>query len=287
MAARTGRAALACVIGHPVAHSLSPALHEYWLGQHDIDGAYIPLAVPAEFFEETLNLLWITGFRGGNVTVPHKERAFAAAAALDESARLSGAVNTLVRREEGGFLGKNTDVEGFINNLKEGGVDPATIGHTLVLGAGGAARAVAVGLALEGCAEITFVNRTRDRAEALCADLSTALPRCRFTAQPWEDRHRSAAQAALLVNSTTLGMAGHAPLAFNVASLPPHAAVCDIVYRPLETPLLAEARAQGRQAIGGLGMLIHQAAPGFEAWFGIRPRITPEVAEMLCARMAA
>ncbi len=277
MTARTGRALLAGVIGHPVAHSLSPALHEYWLAEHGIDGAYIPLNLGEEHFSSALDTLYNAGFQGANVTLPHKARAFAVAREHDESARLTGAVNTLIRREDGGFLGKNTDVQGFIENLRTGGIDPTTLNHALILGAGGAGRGVAAGLALHGCRMITFANRTLSSAERLAQELSASLGTARFQAVSWHERNSAAESADLLVNTTQLGMHGQQPLDFDVHCLPASASVCDIVYNPLETQLLSAARGRGLHVVGGLGMLLHQAAPGFEAWFGVRPRVTSEL----------
>jgi shikimate dehydrogenase len=260
----TGAARLAGVMGWPVRHSRSPRLHGYWLAQHGVDGAYVPLAVePAQFAAAVRGLL-ACGFRGANVTIPHKEAAFALCDDLADSARRAGAVNTL-RFEDGRILGSNTDGYGFLESLAEQapGFDPRS-GPAVLLGAGGAARAIAAALLDAGCPRVTLVNRTRPRAEALAAALGG--PVLVAEAPPL-------AGAALLVNTTSLGMAGQPPLGIDLSPLPPAAVVADIVYVPLETPLLAAARARGLVAGDGLGMLLHQARPGFAAWFGVAPQV--------------
>jgi shikimate dehydrogenase len=260
----TGAARLAGVMGWPVRHSRSPRLHGYWLAQHGVDGAYVPLAVePAQVGPAVRGLL-ACGFRGVNVTIPHKEAAFALCDDLADSARRAGAVNTL-RFEDGRILGSNTDGYGFLESLAEQapGFDPRS-GPAVLLGAGGAARAIAAALLDAGCPRVTLVNRTRPRAEALAAALGG--PVLVAEAPPL-------AGAALLVNTTSLGMAGQPPLGIDLSPLPPTAIVADIVYVPLETPLLAAARARGLVAVDGLGMLLHQARPGFAAWFGVAPQV--------------
>lgn len=260
----TGAARLAGVMGWPVRHSRSPRLHGYWLAQHGVDGAYVPLAVePAQFGAAVRGLL-ACGFRGANVTIPHKEAAFALCDDVADSARRAGAVNTL-RFEDGRILGSNTDGYGFLESLAEQapGFDPRS-GPAVLLGAGGAARAIAAALLDAGCPRVTLVNRTRARAEALAAALGG--PVAVAEAPPLSG-------AALLVNTTSLGMAGQPPLGIELSPLPPAAVVADIVYVPLETPLLAAARARGLRAVDGLGMLLHQARPGFAAWFGVAPQV--------------
>lgn len=286
MAARTGRAKLAGVIGYPVGHSLSPALHEYWLRDHGIDGAYIPLEVPQGNFEETLRTLHLLGFRGANVTLPYKEEAFAAVTMMDETARLSGAVNTLVRAEEG-FTGKNTDVEGFMENLRTHNVTPQDLRRAVILGAGGAARAIVAALYYCGCRNVAIVNRTQERAEKLIDEIEkTGIEGC-FEAPAWKERQEILAECDILVNTTQLGMTGQPPLELDLSALPTAAVVSDIVYNPLVTPLLAQAKARGNNAVGGLGMLLHQAVPGFEAWFGVRPEVTPELYEYVASLVGA
>ena len=264
----SGGAALAGVVGWPVEHSLSPRLHGTWLERYGIDGAYVPLAVAPEVFDTALRALPALGFRGVNVTVPHKEQALALCDDVEPAARRIGAVNTIVI-EEGRLHGSNSDGFGFLENLRQDAPGwRAADGPAVVLGAGGASRAVVVALLDAGAPEVRLVNRTRARAEALADDISGAI-RC----WPWQERDMSLENATMLVNTTTLGMAGQAPLELSLAALPSQALVTDIVYKPLETPLLALARAKGNRTVDGLGMLLHQARPGFEAWFGQRPEV--------------
>jgi shikimate dehydrogenase len=263
----TGSARLAGVIGWPVAHSRSPRIHGTWLARHDIDGAYLPLPVAPEHFAHTVHALAYAGFAGANVTLPHKEAAFALADRLSPAARRAGAVNTLVFTPTG-IEGDNTDGYGFIANLRAHGVNPAA-GPALILGAGGAARAIAAALLDEGV-PVTLCNRTSDRS----ARLAAALPGIRTL--PWEDRAAALGDFSLLVNTTSLGMVNHPKLDMNLAAAGA-LAVADIVYAPLETTLLSEARARGLRAVEGLGMLLHQAVPGFAAWFGVTPAVDDEL----------
>ncbi len=261
----------AFVVGHPIAHSRSPLIHGHWLSQHGIPGSYERIAVAPEDFTAFFRRLPESGFVGGNVTIPHKEAAFALADTLTPRARAIGAVNTLVVGPDGRMSGDNTDAPGFTAHLDQNlGTDwPERAGTALVLGAGGAARAIVVGLAERGLSRIAVANRTRARAEAVAA-LAPGVA----TAIAWDAIPALMPEVGLLVNTTSLGMAGHPPLAVDLGALPAHAAVADIVYVPLETPLLAAARARGLVAVDGLGMLLHQAVPGFEAWFGVRPTVT-------------
>lgn len=268
----SGAARVAGVIGWPVTHSRSPRLHGYWLAEHGIDGAYVPLPVRPEDFVRAVTALPLLGFRGANVTVPHKEAALAVCAQVSEEARRIGAVNTMVVNDDGRLVGSNTDGYGFIENLKAGATGwSAGAGPVVMLGAGGAARAVAVALLDGGAPEIRIVNRNRERA----AKLATELGDRRLVVEPWDRRSDVLADAALLVNTTSLGMTGQPPLEIDLARLPLTAVVNDIVYVPLETPLLAAARARGNPVVDGLGMLLHQARPGFAAWFGVKPEVTP------------
>lgn len=266
----TGKAALAGVMGWPVSHSRSPRLHGWWLRHYGIDGAYVPLSVPPERVVEAVRALPALGFRGANVTVPHKEAVIAGLDRLDPAARRIGAVNTIVVAPDGALEGRNTDGFGFVGNLRAGapGRDLAA-GPAVVLGAGGAARAILVALADAGVPEIRLVNRTEARARALAEELGGPI-----RAVAWDRRAHCLDGAALLVNTTTQGMAGHPPLDLALDALPGTALVTDIVYTPLETPLLAAARARGNAVVDGLGMLLHQARPGFEAWFGRAPEVT-------------
>jgi shikimate dehydrogenase len=273
----SGAARLAGVIGWPVAHSRSPRLHNAWLARHGIDGAYVPLPVRPDDFGTALRGLAACGFAGANVTIPHKEAAFSACYTLDDAARRAGAVNTLVF-EGGRIAGSNTDGWGFLANLRAAGIDPAA-GPALLLGAGGAARAIAAALSAEGT-PVSLCNRTADRAAALAGDLGLAW-------LDWNFRHAALADHALVVNTTALGMAGHPPLDLSLDRAGPSLAVADIVYVPLETPLLAAARARGLAAVDGLGMLLHQARPGFHAWFGVLPEADASVRALLAADIPA
>jgi shikimate dehydrogenase len=265
----SGKARLAGVMGWPVAHSLSPRLHGYWLEQHGVDGVYVPLAVAPDHLATALRALPSLGFRGVNLTLPHKERALELCQEVDDLARRIGAVNTIVVRE-GRLVGSNSDAFGFLESLKAGAPEwRPEAAPAVVLGAGGAARAVVAALIDAGAPEVRLVNRTRERAEALAASLGGAI-----SIQHWAKRRAALADAGLLVNATTLGMAGQPPLDLDLGGLPSDALVTDLVYAPLVTPLLAAARARGNPLVDGLGMLLHQARPGFEAWFGVRPDVT-------------
>jgi shikimate dehydrogenase len=268
----------AFVVGHPIAHSRSPLIHGHWLARHGIAGSYERLDVAPEAFPAFLRGLPASGFAGGNVTIPHKEAAFALCDALTPRAERIGAVNTLVV-EDGRVRGDNTDAPGFCAHLDHSlGADWPERGEAVILGAGGAARAIVVGLAERGVARIRIANRTRRRAEALAA-LAPGV------AEPldWAELPAAMERAGLLVNTTSLGMKGQPPLTLDLAPLPEGAAVADIVYAPLETDLLAAARARGLAAVDGLGMLLHQAVPGFAAWFGVRPEVTGALRETIVA----
>lgn len=281
--ALTGKARIAGVIGWPIAHSLSPRLHGYWLRRHQIDGAYVPLAVRPEHIAEAIAALPKLGFAGANVTVPHKEAALAAADRVTPEARRIGAVNTLVVDADGRIEGRNTDAFGFVENLKASVAGWSFADATaVVLGAGGAARAVVDALLEGGAAEVRLVNRSRERAAALAAAYAH-----RPLVYPWAEREAALAGASLLVNTTTLGMTGHPPLPLALDALPADAVVCDIVYVPLRTPLLLAAAARGLRTVDGLGMLLHQARAGFAAWFGIEPAVTAELRAFVLAGLAA
>jgi shikimate dehydrogenase len=269
----SGRARLAGVIGWPVGHSLSPRLHGYWLERYGIDGAYVPLPVAPGDFALALPALARLGFAGVNVTVPHKEAALAAVDEADAAARRIGAVNTVVFGAEGKSRGSNTDGFGFIENLRAARPNwTAKEGQVAVLGAGGAARAIVAAVADAGASEIRLVNRTEARARVLAAALGGPV-----TVVRWDKREAALDGIGLLVNATVLGMAGKPPLELDLAALPREAVVCDIVYAPIETPLLAAARRCGNPVVDGIGMLLHQARPGFAAWFGRDPEVTAEL----------
>ncbi len=257
----TGAAKLAGVIGWPVAHSRSPRLHGAWLARHGIDGAYVPLAVHPADLAAAVRGLATCGFAGVNVTVPHKEAVMALCDTLAPSAQAAGAVNTLVFRD-GLIEGRNTDGAGFIASLAAAGV--ALKGDALLLGAGGAARAIAASLLAQGMA-VTLTNRTRARADALAAVLPGVC------VADWETRDVALKNANILVNTTTLGMAGDAALPVSLDHARADLVVADIVYVPRLTPLLVAAQARGLPIVPGLGMLLHQAVAGFAAWFGVTP----------------
>ena len=266
----------ACVAGWPIAHSRSPLIHSYWLQSLGIAGHYDRAAVPPGAFAAFARSIGEEGLVGANVTVPHKEAAFAACDELTANAADLGAVNTLWR-ENGRLCGDNTDVAGFIANLEAQA--PAWADGTrsaMVLGAGGAARAIVQGLLAAGVDKITIVNRSPERAQRLAAQFGRAT-----SAAPWSAISRLLAGADLLVNTTSLGMVGQAALEIDLQPLDSRAIVADIVYIPLETPLLAAAKARGLRVVEGLGMLLHQAAPGFERWFGVRPQVTPQLRALI------
>ena len=263
---------LAGVIGCPVGHSRSPLLHGTWLRAYGLRGHYVPLHVERDDLARVLQAMPAMGFVGANVTIPHKEAALALADQVSPIARQIGAANTLSFRD-GLIHADNTDAYGFMENLRLGANDwQPGAGPALVLGAGGAARAVLVALAQAGVAEIWLSNRTRGRAEALAGTLDHPV-----TVLDWDSYAGHLPRASLVVNTTSLGMDGQAPLGLPAAQLNPAAVVTDIVYTPLETPLLRDAAARGCRVVDGLGMLLHQAVPGFERWFGQRPEVTPEL----------
>jgi shikimate dehydrogenase len=263
------------VIGWPVEHSRSPLIHSYWIKQHGLDAEYRREAVPPERFSEFASRLGDHGYVGANVTVPHKEAALALSDA-DDRAKAVGAANTLWR-EDGRLRATNTDVEGFINNLDTGapGWDRG-LETAVVLGAGGAARAVVFGLLERGIEHIHVINRNLGRAAALREKFGDRVHPLR-----WEERTGVLAGAGLLVNATSLGMSGQPPLDIDLNRLPLNAVVADIVYAPLETALLRAARDRGLRTVDGLGMLLHQAVGGFERWFGVRPRVTKDLRALI------
>lgn len=260
----------ACLIGWPAAHSRSPLIHKYWLRTFGIAGDYRIEAVPPEAFADFLGTLSARGYRGANVTIPHKEQALALSVP-DARARAVGAANTLYFDRDT-LRSTNTDVEGFIANLDASAPGWNAATDALVLGAGGSARAVVFGLLERGIARVHLANRTSARAQALAE---------RFGAQvaplPWEGVGDMLPRVGLLVNTTSLGMTGQPPLAVDVTRLPADATVADLVYVPLETELLKAAKARGLKTADGLGMLLHQAVRGFELWFGRRPQVTLEL----------
>jgi shikimate dehydrogenase len=275
----TGAAKLAGVIGWPISHSKSPQLHGFWLRKHQVDGAYVPLPVAAGDLEAAVRGLMKAGFAGLNVTLPHKQAVMALVDEIEPTARRIGAVNTLVFQSDGQILGRNTDAFGFMENLYDcqPGIDLKGRVAT-VLGAGGAARAVIVALQDAGAGEIRLSNRTEGKASGLARDLGGNI-----TVVPWPERSDCLTDAALLVNSTNLGMTGQAVLDIDLSGLPADAVVNDIVYAPLFTPLLKSAAERGLATVDGLGMLLHQGRPGFEAWFGISPVVDDALRQAVLA----
>ncbi|RRH88879.1 shikimate dehydrogenase [Mesorhizobium tamadayense] len=271
----------AFVTGHPIAHSRSPKIHGYWLAKYGIDGSYRAIDVRPEDFAAFLKSLGENGYCGGNVTIPHKEAAFALVERRDEAADAIGAVNTLWL-EEGVLWGGNTDGLGFAGNLDDHAPGWAANGPAVVLGAGGASRAIIHALKQRGVSDIRIVNRTLARAEELADRFGAGV-----SAHGAGTVGELLADAGLLINTTALGMHGDETLAADPADLPGHAIVTDIVYVPLETPLLGAARARGLKTVDGLGMLLHQAVPCFERWFGKRPEVTPELRRMIVADIEA
>jgi shikimate dehydrogenase len=265
----------ACVIGWPVAHSRSPLIHGYWIKQHKLDAVYRSEQIEPGAFGDFLHRLAEHGYVGANITIPHKEAALAMSEP-DDRARAVGAANTLWY-DNGRLLSTNTDVEGFTANLDAWvpGWERRP-GDAVVLGAGGSARAIIYGLIERGVRNIHLVNRTPERAQALQSRFGAVVQPAHEAALP-----HLLARTALLVNTTSLGMTGQPPLAIDLSPLPRHAVVADLVYAPLETPLLAAARARGLATADGLGMLLHQAVRGFQLWFGIRPEVTPQLRAMV------
>ena len=269
------------VMGWPVGHSLSPRLHGFWLKQYGINGSYEAIAVAPDNFAQHLQKLAADGYAGVNITVPHKEAALEQVDQADDIARRIGAVNTIVVRADGKLQGTNTDAFGFLENLKDGNPHfDFSDGPAIILGAGGAARAVVVALIDAGVPEIRLANRTLERAEILATQLGGPI-----RVVPWQDRGEALADAGLLVNTTTLGMQNQPTLEIDLQSLPREALVTDIVYAPLETELLKAAQQRGNITTDGLGMLLHQARPGFEAWFGVKPEVSPALREAVLAGM--
>jgi shikimate dehydrogenase len=276
----SGAAKLAGVVGWPVAHSLSPRLHSYWIEQGGLDAAYVPLAVRPEDFATVINGLRLGGFRGVNVTVPHKEAAFALAERGDAAAEIAGAANILLFAESG-VEARNSDAAGLAAALSESlGIGALKGRAAVILGAGGMARAAVCALSDLEVSEIRILNRNKPRAESLVAALASRT-KARLSAAGLEDWARAAGDARLLVNATSAGMRGVPSLDLKLEALPGDAAVFDAVYNPLETELLARAKARGLRTVDGLGMLMHQAVPAFAAFFGVEPKVAPALRRVL------
>ena len=268
---------IACVIGHPISHSKSPRLHGHWLEHYGIDGHYIPLDVHPDDLARTLDILPKIGFVGANVTIPHKEAVLEYADLVTDRATLIGAANTLIFRKDGKIHADNTDGYGFIQNIRQSA--PAWVpdtGPALVLGAGGAARAVIAALLDAGVPKLFLSNRTRQKAEYLQNDFGKKIE-----VVEWIKVANYIEEAHFIVNTTSLGMVGQPELRLPLDGLNKNQIVTDLVYTPLETRLLAEARFAGATVVDGLGMLLHQAVPGFERWFGQRPEVTEELRQKM------
>ncbi|HYB06098.1 MAG TPA: shikimate dehydrogenase [Methyloceanibacter sp.] len=272
----------ACVIGWPVVHSRSPVIHRYWLKLYDLEGGYEQEAVRPEEVAEFLKTLGNHGYAGANVTLPYKEAALAAADRADQAAITIGAANTLWLDAKGLLHASNTDAYGFMTHLAQEAPDWNRGKRLMVLGAGGAARAILQGLIGAGASKILLANRTGDRTKALAQSFGP-----RVSVVPWEDRCKALDGCGLLVNTTSLGMTGKPPLDIDLSALPFDAIVAEIVYSPLETPLLAVAVGRGNRTVDGLGMLLHQAVPGFERWFGVRPEVTSALRAHVAAHLEA
>ena len=266
------------VIGWPVGHSLSPKIHRFWLAELGIRGRYEAVVVPPDWLEDTIDRFRVGGWRGFNVTVPHKETIIPLLDRLNPVAKAIGAVNTVVAIGDGVFEGRNSDAPGFMASLRAAQIvqidRPA-----VVLGAGGAARAILAALNDAGLREIRIVNRDRTRAETLASSFPAIV--C-----DWADRDRALESAGVLINATSLGMSGQPPLELDLHYLPGSAIVTDIVYRPLLTDLLLRAQARGNPTVDGLGMLLYQAVEGFAAWFGATPRVSAELRRHVLAAIA-
>ena len=259
------------VMGWPVAHTRSPAIHNHWIAQYGLKGAYVQLPVQPQNLEAAIRGLPALGFAGCNITVPHKVNAMQLMDTLHPAARRVAAINTVVVQADGSLLGMNNDGYGYIQSLRD--AQPGwrgDAGPALVVGAGGAARAIVVALLDEGAPEVRLCNRTQEKAQALKDAFGD-----RVTVVPWADRNSAMAGVRLLVNTTTQGMHGQPALDVALDDLPAEALVSDAIYIPLETPLLAAARQRGHQTVNGLGMLLNQARPAFQAWFGVQPELTP------------
>jgi shikimate dehydrogenase len=267
------------VIGWPVGHSLSPRIHRFWLDQLGIEGRYEAVVVSPDWLGDMVGSFRTGGWRGFNVTVPHKETIMPLLDRLDPVARAIGAVNTVVAVGDGVFEGRNTDAPGFMASLRSNSVIDTTR-PVVVLGAGGAARAILAALNDAGFTEVRLVNRDRARAEALAQYFPTRVV-------DWAERERSLEDAGLLINATSLGMIGQPALEIDLVRLPPAAVVTDIVYRPLATDLLLRAEQRGNRVVDGLGMLLYQAVEGFAAWFGVTPTVTPALRRHVLAAIEA
>ena len=277
----TDKFLLAGVMGWPVMHSRSPMIHNYWMAQHQLKGTYVPLAIAPDKLEASLRALAPLGFSGCNLTIPHKQAAMKIVDEVDAASQRIGAISCVTALADGRLLGSNNDAFGFIRNIQH--TVPtwrADAGPIVVIGAGGGARAVCWGLMQEGAKEIRLVNRTLGRAQDIAAEFGAPI-----TAYPWAQRHDVLAGAAMVVNSTSSGMVGQPALDIDLTQLPSSALAADIVYIPLETPFLAAARQRGNVTVNGLGMLLHQGPLAWKAWFGMEPKVTPELRALVEASL--
>ena len=281
----TGKGQVAGIIGWPVSHSLSPVLHGHWLTEYGIDGALVPLPARAEDFAAIIAGIRRAGFTGVNVTLPHKESAFAMAHSVDDATKWAGAANLLVFKD-GEIHAKNTDTYGLFASINEAFGPGQILGKkVVVLGAGGAARGVVAAMISPlGASWIHILNRDASKARNLAKQFSEIGSQTELIPGGLEEWASAAKDASLIVNATSAGMGSIPPLDIDLGALSPGAAVCDIVYNPLETQLLKDAAARGHKTIDGLGMLMHQAVPSFEAFFGIRPKVTPGLREAQIGR---
>ena len=265
------------VLGYPIHHSKSPKMHGYWLDQTEVSGYYVPLEIHPDNFEEALKNMPKLGFRGANVTIPHKERALEIADFVSERAQRIGAANTLYFDVDGKIHADNTDGYGFITNLKKGALEwNAKSGPALVLGAGGAARAILDALITEKTPKIYLTNRTKERAQDLAREFGNGIE-----VLDWDNKNSVLLEVKTLINTTSLGMNGEGDLGLDFSQLSNAMTVTDIVYTPLETDLLKHAKQRGCTCVDGLGMLIYQGIPGFSNWFGVNPKVTDELRELL------
>ncbi len=268
---------LAGVMGWPVMHSRSPLLHNYWFRQHNLAGTYVPLGIRPEALAAALRALHPLGFAGCNLTLPHKQEAMKIVDEVDTVAKSIGAISCVVVRPDGSLAGTNNDCYGFVRSIRqEQPTWRADSGPSVVIGAGGGARAVCYGLMQAGATEIRLVNRAFARARKIAEEFGGPLK-----VMPWEQRHEALDDAAMVVNTTSQGMVGQSPLDIRLDKLPTQALAVDIIYTPLETPFLAAARKRGNPTVNGLGMLLHQGPPAWQAWFGIEPAVTSELRAMM------
>jgi len=270
---KSDRFLLAGVMGWPVMHSRSPMIHNYWLKEHGLAGTYVPLAIQPDGLKAALRSLHPLGFSGVNVTIPHKQEAMKIVDEVDAAAKRIGAISCVTVRPDGSLAGTNNDAYGFIRNLRQEQPDwRADAGPVAVIGAGGGSRAVCYGLMQEGVKEVRLVNRTPGRAKVIAEEFGGPIK-----ALPWESRNDALDGVAMVVNTTSQGMVGQAPLDIRLDKLPKSALAADIIYIPLETPFLAAARANGNRTVNGLGMLLHQGPLAWKLWFGVEPKVTPEL----------